>query len=547
MQNNGLYWSRFLNEARALFKSDYQVRVVLLNEEQYRELCEACDRVLLAPDSTIERVCIPWLHVVREHPVLLANYADIFEPAKRIKAIARQCLQLLLYKAAWLRQLGRALRSDGQLWFGPQELPEKIDMLFVSHLLNASHAGQSDDFYFGDLPNELAQQGYSVVIALINYSEQPGAILADKWKENAVHRVVFSGSLGVSEEVNLIRRLKKESFRLSKLAKKETDSLFRKVIVRASKEALSNGSLTTLRMGKQIGALVAKLKPETIVVTHEGHAWERVAFSAARSAVPKVQCIGYQHAALFRLQHAIRRNLASRYNPDQILTAGIAAKAQLERVPSPEGIAISVLGSNRSFKGACASIHEHARRSDNPVCLVLPEGIASECNLLFEFSLACAQLLPEIQFIWRLHPIVSFESLTAQNSKLRNLPRNIVLSQATLEEDVARSRWALYRGTTAIISAVMAGVRPIYLQLPGEMTIDPLYELEMWRNKIVSASDFKQATHTDVDDYVGSLESALLQAQVYCESCYLPSDVGVLTALIPEKFNMDSTIGHNNI
>ena len=38
---------------------------------QYLALCEACDRVLLAPDATIERVAVPWLHVIREHPVFL--------------------------------------------------------------------------------------------------------------------------------------------------------------------------------------------------------------------------------------------------------------------------------------------------------------------------------------------------------------------------------------------------------------------------------------------------------------------------------------------
>ena len=44
--------------------------------------------------------------------------------------------------------------------------------------------------------------------------------------------------------------------------------------------------------------------------------------------------------------------------------------------------------------------------------------------------------------------------------------------RATLEDDILRCRWALYHGTTAIVHAVVAGLRPIYLQLTGEMTID---------------------------------------------------------------------------
>ncbi|MFZ5589829.1 MAG: hypothetical protein ACOY4M_09385 [Pseudomonadota bacterium] len=506
-----------------------------MNEEEYRELREACDRVLLAPNSTIEWVAIPWLHVIREHPAFLANYVDLFEPVRSINAIGRQWLRSLRNRAGWFRQLGRALRSDRQPWFGPKEFPERIDVLFVSHLLNASHAGQADDFYFGELPNELVARGYSVVIALINHSDQSGEALADKWIGSSVPRVILSGSLGISEEVALHRRLKMESLRLRKVAKNETVGLFRKVLMRASQEALSGGSRTTLRMASQIGALVANLKPKAIVVTHEGHAWERVAFAAARSAVPEVRCIGYQHAALFRLQHAIRRSLAREYNPDQILAAGTVSKAQMEGAPGLEGIPISVLGSNRSFKGAtinggCMTDQKQAGYSNNPACLVLPEGIASECHLLFGFSLTCAQVFPEIQFIWRLHPIVTFGSLTAQNPMLRNLPENVVLSRETFGEDIARCRWALYRGTTAVVQAVMAGLRPIYLQLPGEMTVDPLYELDGWRVRIETVSEFKRLMNIESNRSSSFLKSEMQIAKRYCENFFLPFNHNVFTS-----------------
>ena len=508
-----------------------------MNEKQYRELCEACDRVLLAPDSTIERLAIPWLHVIREHPIFLNNYVDLFEPAKGVKAVGRQWWRALRNKAGWLRQLGRASRADGQLWFGPKELLGQIDVLFVSHLLNASHAGQADDFYFSELPNALVVQGYSVVIALINHSDQPGAALAEKWKESTVPRVVLSDSLGILEEIALYRRLKKESLRLRKLEKKETTGLFRKVLMRASQEALSGGSRRTLRMAQQIGALVAKLKPEAIVVTYEGHAWERMAFAAARSTVPEVRCIGYQHSALFRLQHAIQRNLAHGYNPDQILTAGILGKKKLERAPDLKGIPISVLGSNRGVKAVAHDLEptpplQIVGHSDRRTCLVLPEGIASECHLLFEFSLACAQACPDIQFIWRLHPAITFESLAIQNTKLRNLPCNVVLSRENLEADIARCCWALYRGTTAIIQAVVAGVRPLYLQVPGEMNIDPLYELGAWRTSVAKIDDLSRAIEADKTNPLSNDESAFIFAERYCRDFFMPLNADAFKAAI---------------
>ncbi len=482
-------------------------------------------------------MAIPWLHVVREHPVFLGKYTEVLNSAKSIKGIGRKWLRVLRNRAWWLLQLGRAARSAGELWLGSKSLPEKIDVLFVSHLVNESHAGRAEDFYFGEVPNDLVAQGHSVVITLINYSRKPAEYLADKWKLSLVPRIILPGSLRILDEVAIRIRLKKESLRLRRRAKKESPGLAQRVLVRAAEESLSGGSHFNLRMAKQIGALVAKLQPKVIVVTHEGHAWERVAFAAARSAHPNVLCIGYQHAAVFRLQHSIRRSLAPKYNPDQILTAGEVSSNQLKSSPGLEGIPISVLGSNRSFKGGTTNPNyqtytDRGDHSAGQVCLVLPEGMPSECHLMFEFSMLCARVNPEIQFIWRLHPMVTFESLKVQNPKLRNHPGNIFLSKATLEEDISRSHWALYRGTTAIVQAVVAGLRPIYLQSPGELTIDPLYELDILRVSVKSVSEFHRVILSDLDTPNFKIGSDSEQTRKYCETFFTPFNVGKLAALI---------------
>jgi hypothetical protein len=61
-----------------------------VTEDQYKKLCEACDHILLAQGSTVERVAIQWLHVISEHPALLDNYQGLFE--------AKSGLSLLLHK-----------------------------------------------------------------------------------------------------------------------------------------------------------------------------------------------------------------------------------------------------------------------------------------------------------------------------------------------------------------------------------------------------------------------------------------------------------------
>ena len=102
--------------------------------------------------------------------------------------------------------------------------------------------------------------------------------------------------------------------------------------------------------------------------------------------------------------------------------------------------------------------------------------------MLFSFSLKCAQQYPQVNFIWRLHPLFSFDALAAKNKIYKSVPDNVVLSDKELVQDLDRCHWVLYRGSSAVIQAVVAGLRPIYFHVSDQMKIDPLYELDEWKN-----------------------------------------------------------------
>ena len=510
------------------------------SEEKYRKLCESCDRVLTSQETDVNRVAISWLHVIREHPIFLNNYLDIIDADYNIKSHIIRWLRRFRNLAGWIRQLARSITLKREVWCSTNNDLSETDVLFVSHLLNASNAGQDNDFYYGNLHNDLAKDNLTSLIALINHSGESGEKLSRKWPVNITPRVILSKSLKLLGEVSLYMLLRKESKRLKRLAKAEGPCLYKRVLNRASDEAMAGGSHAALRIARQVSLLVAKIKPKVIVVTHEGHAWERIVFATARIAHPGIICIGYQHSALFRLQHAIKRSLDRQYNPDQILTAGAITCTQLKIVPDLKQIPISVLGSNRSSESygditGYMTKQESTGLAYSPTCLVLPEGIASECHLLFEYSLACAKVLPNIRFIWRLHPLVSFGEIMSENPRLKNLPDNIILSEKPIEEDIACSKWALYRGTTAAIQATSSGIQPIYLKSSGEMTIDPLYELDGWRVRVESVKDFIQVVDVKSKDYLNSLKKEAHIAKKYCDEYFLPLDYKILKQMIIKK------------
>jgi len=506
-----------------------------LNEEQYGLLCEACDKILLDSTATPDTIAISWLHVVREHPVFLLSYRDIFWRSSGLRHIIKRSRYWVTKQSNWIRQIIRMLRSGGQEWLGGQTLPSRADIIFISHLIDSTHAGKDDDFYYGALPNEMVQNNLTVAIALINHTTYPSSYYNDKWKGCVVPRVIFTNSLGLKDERYFKRRLEIESRRLRAIASKARLRFDRIVLNRAAIEATSESSQRNLRIASQINTLVGQLNPKAIIITYEGHAWERMAFAATRLAVPGIKCIGYQHAALFRLQHAIRRNLAPEYNPDHIMTSGPAGKAELELLSEAGNISVSVLGSNRG-RDSKVMLDGEMINTDKmfptmeSACLVLPEGIESECHLLFEFSIDCALSAPDFLFIWRLHPIVSFESLISQNSRLQKLPDNILISRDPFEMDIVRCGFALYRGTTAIVQAVFGGLRPIYLQKSDEMTIDPLYRMNRVRANVSTSRECLDIIKNDNKQLLTHEDK--ISAIQCCADLFVPFEAGALRKLV---------------
>jgi len=273
--------------------------------------------------------------------------------------------------------------------------------------------------------------------------------------------------------------LRKESKRLKRKSKLSIQSsLEQKVYHLASMEAISKGSLDNLRLHKQIQKLVEKLNPKLIITTYEGHAFERIIFHAARSINPKIICVSYQHSVIFPLSNSIKIKLSEKYNPDYILTTGKTTRDEFLSIIDLQPIKIMEFGSNRGIyeNEPLANIESH-----NFSCLVLPEVFLSECNFLFEFSLKCAMKNPNIEFIWRLHPGVSFNHVFKQNKNLSDIPENIILSKSSLEQDIRRSKWALYRGSTAVFKALSYGLRPLYLANENEISIDPLFNFKKFK------------------------------------------------------------------
>lgn len=495
-----------------------------MNEEQYSQVCEACDRVLLDPEATLECMSIPWLHLLNEHPTNLSQYERLFEG--RVSRFHR-----LLSAAKSLLSMANAF-----LKFTPSRrrpvLPPKADVVVISHLLNLSQLGAAEDFYFGQLPEALVAQGNVTVVALRDHTGLGHQDTRCSWPTTMAPRVLLPGMLSGFDELRLKRRLLKEAGRLKRSASCAATDFDRRVYETAADQAAGPAAMATLRLHIQVQKMVKNLRPSSIVVTYEGHAWERIVFAAARSVSPSIRCVGYHHAILFPRQHAISRALGRLFDPDIVCTAGHFTKEVLKRTSGLHGTPLITVGTHRR-ENLKMPFSRKVAAPFVPACLVIPDGTIEECLLIFDFVLRVAITVPAVTFIIRMHPVMPFSVVMVRDERLRSLPANVQISHETIDVDFERSRWALYRGSGAAIRAAAAGLRPLYFKPSGEMLgIDPLYALQTWKRVIETGIDLKASLDFDLHCGMDVLEQEWLPAQGFCHQYYTPADLEIFCCLV---------------
>ena len=223
---------------------------------------------------------------------------------------------------------------------------------------------------------------------------------------------------------------------------------------------------------------------------YEGYSWERLVLSKCQKKAYKKR-YGYNFSGYIKNQHSILRKLDKKYEPDIIFTPG---KYSLKRFKK-SSIPTKLFGSNRFFIKKTPNVYVEKRNN----IIVLPEGIMSECRKIFSFSLEIARKFPNFNFIWRLHPSMNFLQVLKNLSHygIHQLPKNIIISKKSFIKDIYRSKIAIYRGSTSIITALQNGVYPVYFNNNENLSIDPIYEMNYWKSSINNFNDFKKLIDRD--------------------------------------------------
>jgi hypothetical protein len=508
-----------------------------MNARDYADLAAACDQLLRARGTSFTRIALPALHVINEHPSLLRPYEPLVSgvAAPDVAALAAEPPAHGPVVLRVARALKRALQDapEAAAWRRARA-PESVDVLIVSRLASRAQLAGPDDFYFGALQRLLSARGVTSVLALVNHLPPQAPLTPQDWPSLGSARTVLPRALAAGAEVRLWGQSVLAGRALLRAGRSAGSPLLTALARLAGRQALSGGALQNLRLHGSVAALCRRLSPRIVITTYEGDASERAIWHAARLQGQPL-CVGYQHTALREHAHAIRRRVNAPgipCDPDVILTLGEITRAALADSEALRPVHLINYGSHRRVSVARVA-GERA-----PLCLVLPDGDPRECHILFEFAMACARRMPDVTFLLRPHPVTNFDATVLAGIGGGDVPANVMLSrEGTLEQHCARARFCLYRGSSAALQAVLAGVKPFYLARPGELCFDPLYQLHGWRVSVTTPAEFcGQAGTADTSPD----SEAARAARRFCDRYVSPvrtealDELLILAATVPE-------------
>ena len=457
-----------------------------MNLKQYKKVCIACDKILDAASNNDEIVSFPILHVISEHPVFLKTYDFIFSKNRNIESKSLNLFKKLnIITSAFFDYKIKNIQYEFD--------KDSRKLIIVSHIHNPNQCGNIIDASFGMLHKDLLESSnIKPIIFLINHTSLSSKKLSKKFENNKINKVVIPKSSGLFNELRMFSKLILSVYRFSK-SLEANNSIESSLINAISSPGNLIQSLSILRIGFFVEQIVKTNNPKYIMTTYEGYASERIIFSSARKANNKILCFGYQHSTLNKYQHSLTRSIHKKYNPDHIFCSGDITNQILSNCDSLNGIGISVLGSpnglSLSADNKILMNHKHL------VFLFLPQAIKSEYKIFFIFILECAKAFPNYNFIWRSHQTLDIEKLDIFQENI--LPSNVKISQNTFDDDLKASSIVIYRGTTAVIRAVIANLIPIYLKTKGEIGIDIMHDLNL--NRVSSTSDLESIIkHSDL-------------------------------------------------
>ena len=261
----------------------------------------------------------------------------------------------------------------------------------------------------------------------------------------------------------------------------EIDKAKKKFLNEGSKFIYVGNSISNLRIYHQVLKIVKLYKPKNIFITFEGNAWEKILMYKLRKKFKNIKFYGYQFTSLNTNHGILNIKLKKEYYPNQIMTVGKINCDLLKNSKISKNVPIKVVGTAKYLEPK--KIKKFVK-----TCLILPGENKHEFYKFFELTEKLAEENKDFKFIFRIHPQ---RDLKYYFKKKYIVPKNIRISKEKFDDDVKKSFFAIYGGSSAIINCLSQGLWPLYYSY-SEINVDVIFKLKLNNRIIKNSKDFNK-------------------------------------------------------
>jgi len=350
----------------------------------------------------------------------------------------------------------------------------------------------ADDFYYGTLPQQLDARGVSSVLLCGDTRERFDSTFAQAvLRHPQIRRVPEQLLAPVWAPLVIAWRQLTTALVLRRLALQADTDRFAAVCA-----AACEGSVQPITLCNTLQFYIARSAVKTwragvFVTFYEGQAWEHAAWQGAKAADPACLVVGYQHTVLkpFSLSVVTPQRIPwEPAVPDVVLCLGDVTRNMMAKGHEPFGSRLVSFGTCRRTMDDAGPVPP---RPDRRTVLVIPEGILTEAQFLFDFAMQAASGIRDHHFIFRCHPVLPFKQIRPHLQGAPERFPNIEISERnSFATDCARSSVALYRGSSTVLYGLLSGLKPFYVHDARLPDADPLFALTQWRQTVASPGDF---------------------------------------------------------
>ena len=434
-----------------------------MHSKNFKKQILEFNKFLKSNKNNINLIALSFLHILRPQYDLIKNFNN-FDFKYRV----------LYHLKFTLNKIFENLFTSNQK---KKNLPRDVDVLIVSNLININNLNKNDDFYFGNLQQDLIKSGINCHSIFRNFTRHSVNQIRKKSKINVHHYLDDFDTLKCEIKYFFIAigeflKFKFNIINTNKIKKyKKLFSFFNFLT-----------GISSLRFSNLIINFIKKNPPKIILITLEGHSWERVLSYKLKEKFSNLIVIGYQFSVISKNTNSLFLKLGNNFETDFIFTKNkIHKKLFVKKGFNPNKI--KVLG---NLKKSNIKMTKNKKLNNIIIC---PEALNYENEVMFEFAKKCAREIKDFNFIFRQHPNYDKDFISEY--------KNLLISRKSLHNDLLNSKILIYRGSSVCFEAATYKILPLYLKIKNEISIDPLYKFQKKEFKILTVKDLKKIIYNN--------------------------------------------------